>query len=157
MPFLLYLTNATELHYYDFMQISDQFNSSHTKGTRLTRVRATLTHILKSDHGPFSVAELLQRLRVRGLRANKTTVYRQLEFFRREDLIKEVNLGEKQSRYEWSERDHHHHVVCLKCRKVEAVRLSEDLQRQERFIEQEKKFIINHHELEFFGLCRKCQ
>jgi len=52
--------------------------------------------------------------------------------------------------------DHHHHLICLECDKVEDVELANDLNEIEKRILQKNGFKIINHTLEFYGLCKQC-
>ena len=60
------------------------------------------------------------------------------------------------SRYELESLDHHHHIICIDCDKVEDIVLEKYLDSQEQKIMRQKKFKTISHSLEFFGLCAEC-
>lgn len=127
-------------------------------GERITPIRTALLDILSKIHEPRSPQELLAALAKRGFKANKTTVYRQLEVLRYYNIIQEVNFADRTKRYELvSEAGHHHHLVCLDCGRVEDVTFPTDLEKQEQEIWRKNKFKVLQHSLEFFGLCKNCQ
>ena len=123
------------------------------QGFRITPVRTRLLELLVKAKTPLAVFELQKSLR---LAANKTTLYRELEFLRENGIVQEVEFGDKKKRYDISDR-HHHHVVCVECKGVEDVDSKQDLDAVEKKIARQKGFKIINHSLEFFGLCAKCQ
>ncbi len=127
------------------------------KGQRLTDIRRALIDILTSASKPLSVPEILAKLAKKKLPANKTTVYRQLATLQDHGLINEINVADRAKHYELTPDDHHHHLVCLRCKQVEDVSFEEDIARQERYISRHHGFKVMRHDLEFFGLCAKCQ
>lgn len=125
---------------------------------RSTPIRTTLLEILSKIKKPLTTQELLAALEKKGLKANKTTIYRQLETLKENHLVSEVHFNDRNTRYEISENNsHHHHLVCIKCKKVEDIALPEDLQHQEKMVWKKNKFKVLEHFLEFFGLCKNCQ
>ena len=125
---------------------------------RNTPIRTTLLKILSKIKKPITTQELLGALKEKGLKANKTTIYRQLESLRANHLANEVYFNDRNIRYELNKKDaHHHHLVCIKCKKVEDVTLPEDLHHQEKMVLDKNKFKVLQHFLEFFGLCKNCQ
>ena len=126
-------------------------------GERITPIRRALLenfcHYLK----PQTPQELLTYLEKKGLMANKTTVYRQLEIMVQIGVIQEINFSDRSKRYELSSKDHHHHLVCQNCKKIEDINLDNDLDKQEKKIWKKNHFRVLQHSLEFFGLCSKCQ
>ena len=129
------------------------------KGHRLTKVRKTLLNCLQHATGPLSVQELLAQLAQKGIRPHKTTVYRELEFFLAQGWVEEVKIAGRSSAFEWSQGEHHHHLVCRSCDKVEDVELgaSEDvLFALEREFQRVGRFSDIRHQLSFSGLCDRC-
>lgn len=125
---------------------------------RLTRARCEFVALLSTAPKPLSVNQILESLVERGVAVNKTTVYRELERFRKLNLVQVVDFGDKKQYFEWSSEEHHHHFVCLECDLVEDVELDErDLARQERGLVRENGWSVLKHSLEFFGLCARCQ
>lgn len=129
-----------------------------TGGERLTPVRLALLDILSQKHEPQTTHELGAALAKRGLHANKTTVYRQLETLEQYGIVQEINLADRAQRYELiAEEGHHHHLVCLTCGRIEDVAFATDIESQEKLIWKKNKFKVARHSLEFFGTCQSCQ
>lgn len=128
-----------------------------TKGYRLTEIRKTIVEIFSTAGQPISAVDIMQEFKLRGLKVNKTTIYREIESLLGADVLKEVSLRDGTKRYEVDSNSHHHHLICLNCKKIQDVDLAADLEKQERRIETEQKFKIQSHSLEFFGLCKDCQ
>lgn len=126
-------------------------------GHRITKARGTLLSILSKKHSPLSAMELQQLLEDEGVAVNKTTIYREIDFLIQQKIIHSVAFGDDTTRYELSNRDHHHHIQCTSCGIVVDLPLQDELSDIERNIERTTGFIIEKHALEFFGLCKNCQ
>lgn len=122
------------------------------KGFRITKARKGIIEILWISEAPISAEEIGESLGV-----NKTTVYRELDFLKSQDLLEEIQLGDKKKFFEGSFKDHHHHLYCLSCKKIEDVEMESDLISIEEKISKYKNFKIQKHSLEFFGLCANCK
>ena len=105
--------------------------------------------VLEKQKYPVDASSLVKKLDV-----NKTTVYRQLEKYIAEGKILEVELGDGKKRYEIKSLDHHHHLICNNCGKLEDIEFDESQIMQQ--IVSKTEFKIEKHNLEFFGLCSKC-
>lgn len=127
------------------------------KGYKLTPCRRALIKILEESTRPLSADAIGRLLAREKLKVNKTTVYRELYFLLEQGIITELELGDRKKRYELKEREHHHHVICTNCEKVEDVIPDKSFERQEKKIAQLKNFIIMRHSAEFFGLCGNCR
>lgn len=128
------------------------------RGLRLTRTREAFVGIFSASRAPLSVPEILRALGKIGVIVNKTTAYRELERLEKSGIVESVRLGDRKRYYELASRDHHHHLVCVGCERVEDIDMDEqELVSQERKAGRERGFAILRHSLEFFGLCRDCQ
>jgi Fe2+ or Zn2+ uptake regulation protein len=127
------------------------------KKFKITKVRSGIVTLFTKAKSPLSAKDLLDYFHNIGIKINKTTVYRELTFLLSENIIKEIEFGEGQKRYEIEDFKHHHHLICLKCRKVEDIELKTDLEKEESRFLKEKGFKVINHSLEFFGYCTKCQ
>lgn len=130
----------------------------------MTKARQGIAGILSEAGAPLAAADILGPLdsRLRGddikkLRVNKTTVYRELEMLRAENLILEVDFGDAIKRYELADSKHHHHLICVGCTRVQDVEVDAPLAATERRLERQTSFKIERHALEFFGLCAQCR
>jgi len=125
--------------------------------TRTTPVRTAILDILSKIKKPLTTQEILLALGKKDITANKTTVYRQLETLQKNHLVNEVHFNDRNTRYEINEKNsHHHHLVCIKCKKIEDISLPEDLHNQEKIVWKKNNFKVLQHYLEFFGLCKNC-
>ena len=68
----------------------------------------------------LTVQEIYDGLRGEGARAGIASVYRAVEALVDADLVQRVDLGDGIARFERTDpADHHHHLVCADCGKVE--------------------------------------
>lgn len=128
-----------------------------SKGQRITKVRGVIVEIFINSSEPITAQDILLSMEVMGMKVNKTTVYRELEFLLKHQIITAIEFGDGVKRYELLQGKHHHHIICTRCGKVQDVVLEVDLDAQEKQIVQSSGFVIQAHSLEFFGLCPTCQ
>lgn len=126
------------------------------QGRRHTKIRAHILDTLEKNHKPLSSPDLQKLLVHARISANKTTVYRELAFLKKQSIVREVQFGDGMKRYELLPDTHHHHLICLDCQTVEDMPLEKDLDAQEKAIAKNKNFKILTHSLEFYGICRNC-
>lgn len=108
-----------------------------------------IVNILSRVDKPVDAGLLIKKIGV-----NKTTVYRQIEKLLQNNIILEVEFGDGKKRYELKSLGHHHHIVCKKCGDLEDIELNEELLL--KAVSNKTSFKIESHNLEFFGVCRKC-
>jgi len=80
---------------------------------RLTKKRSAILDALKSKREALSAAEVHELVPDLDL----ATVYRNLEYFTTEKVIKKLQLGTQEARFEFQHTPHHH-AVCTKCERV---------------------------------------
>jgi Fe2+ or Zn2+ uptake regulation protein len=137
------------------MQNSKIINQLKQQGCRITKVRKLIVQTFQQRRLPITELEIRNALRHKGTTANKTTIYRELGVLKKLRLINEVEFGDGKKRYEL-DRDHHHHLICIGCKKIGEIRASSDVAHMEQQIKKQKCFMVTSHALEFFGLCQKC-
>lgn len=125
-------------------------------GHRITPIREQIIEIFINSLTPISAMDLIEAFRILKIHVNKTTIYRELDFLISKGFLRGIEFGEGKKRYELDTGHHHHHVVCLNCKKVEDVDLKTDLSGEEKLIQRNTGFKIKSHSLEFFGYCKNC-
>ena len=81
--------------------------------TNLTKKRQAILNVLKEQPAALSAAEVHAFLPDIDL----ATVYRNLEYFTKEKLIKKLQLSATEARFEY-QHEPHHHAVCTECERV---------------------------------------
>jgi len=136
----------------DTPELEEAFQALGRSSMRRTRPRVAILKALIAHDGPFTVDEILSLKEARNL--DRVTVYRCLSAFEEIRLIQRCEFGDGVSRYEYSRGDHHHHIVCKRCRKVESIK-----KRIPKALTSEVSMMgyqdVSHH-LEFFGICKEC-
>jgi Fur family ferric uptake transcriptional regulator len=122
-----------------------------------TKAHRAILSVLQAGCAPLAETELRSRLLKRGVRVNKTTIYRQLAGLKERGVVREIDFGDGKKRFESNAGEHHHHLVCTKCERVDEIRLDGEFAQFEKTISKNKRFTILDHSLEFFGLCAKCK
>lgn len=128
-----------------------------SNGYRLTSSRKAILQIFFNSKAPLSAAELNVRLEKLDVTVNKTTVYREIDFLKSQQVIRELPFGDGKKRYEKWPDNHHHHLVCISCDAIECIELKGCLKDEEEKILKENNFKTIQHSLEFQGICAKCQ
>jgi len=127
------------------------------KGFRLTKIRKFMLDFLLNSKTPLCAREIQEKFFKLNMRINKTTIYRDLDLLKKEGIVREVQLRDNVMRYEITPENHHHHLICLNCKKIDEVILEGDLEKEEKIILKTKKFNVLYHSLEFYGVCSECK
>lgn len=130
--------------------VEDVSSKLHQKGMRMTEPRKKALDFFISSHHLKTPQELFDDLSKNDIKVGLTTVYRMV------NCLMEVNLAKAYSingelRYIFCQPRHHHHLICLKCFKVEDV-----FECPIKGVKIEG-FKVQSHQLDFFGICEDCQ
>jgi Fur family ferric uptake transcriptional regulator len=122
-------------------------------GGRITEQRKAMISVILGFKTPFSADQILGKMKKTSI--DIATIYRSLNHFEDLGCLRSVDLSDGVTRYEYSlDQAHHHHIICKKCRKIEAFDFCE-LKNYEMIIKKMGYQDISH-KLEFFGFCSKC-
>jgi Fur family peroxide stress response transcriptional regulator len=124
-------------------------------GSRTTKQKRVVLSILQNTDTHPTADWIYQEARKVLPDISLGTVYRNLNLLRDLNIIKELNYGSGQSRYDGN-ASNHYHFVCEKCKRI----LDLDLPLIEGLDEQINKdydLEVFCHRMEFYGLCKSCQ
>jgi len=125
-------------------------------GRRLTTQRVVVAEALAAAKQALSAQELFERLRARHPRIGLATVYRALEHQVELGMAGRLERAGHVSAYVACQPEHHHHLVCAACQRVED--LDEALLRPLlRSVDERHDFQVDHARLDFYGLCARCR
>jgi Fur family ferric uptake transcriptional regulator len=82
------------------------------------------------------------------------TVYRVLMQFEQAGLLTRSNFESGKAVYELNEGQHHDHMVCLDCGRVEEF-FDPEIERRQNAIAREKGFVLQDHALALYATCSK--
>lgn len=123
---------------------------------KATPKRLAILALLGEEMTYVSPDELWQRLKGEFGRIGLPTVYRNLEELAAAGVISKVIHPNRQLYYHFCpNRSHHHHFVCLNCRKVEDLDIC-GLEGMEREIGERIGGKVLSHLVQVNGLCRDC-
>lgn len=113
--------------------------------TRFSKKRQAILDVLKKQETALSAAEIHALVPD----ADLATVYRNLEYFVGEKVIKKLQLGTHEARFEY-QHEPHHHAVCSECERVIHFRAPDEQIKRLLGI---KDFHIDELEVTVRGVC----
>lgn len=126
-------------------------------GERMTVARREIIRAFMRSSSPLSAGAILEILKKKEISTNKTTVYRELNFLEKKNIVRAIQFDERTRRYELAPEEHRHHLICTNCKRIDDVVLNHDLDEVEQRVREQKKFRVERHALEFYGVCEMCQ
>ncbi|WP_133130895.1 ferric iron uptake transcriptional regulator [Legionella yabuuchiae] len=126
-------------------------------GLKITMPRLKVLQILEQyrDHH-VSAEDVYKALLDMGEDVGLATVYRVLSQFESAGLVNRHNFEGGYSVYELSQGEHHDHLVCVKCGRVEEF-VDEIIEQRQAMIAERAQFKMTDHALNIYGLCADCQ
>ena len=126
-------------------------------GLKVTLPRVKIMQIMESSESRHLSAEDVYRaLRDAGEDVGLATVYRVLTQFESAGLVMRHHFDGGQSVFEMDDDEHHDHIVCTKCGKVEEF-FDAVIEKQQDKVAKKLGFEISDHSLYLYGLCPDCK
>jgi Fur family ferric uptake transcriptional regulator len=128
------------------------------KGLRQGGARRAIVEALGEQDCCLTAQELLDRLRASDRTVGIASVYRILDLLVGEGYVQKIELGSGTCRYERVQPggDHHHHLVCDSCGKVEPFE-DTGLERALGRVEQHSGYDVSLHDVVLHGACGDCR
>ena len=127
------------------------------QGLPVTQQREVVAEVVFGSTENLSVEDIEQRLRARGERIGKATIYRTLEMLVKSGLVAEHDFGEGFKRYEslFGQPPVREHLVCTECGKVSEIHSIELVRVQEEEARRHG-FMPAKYRLQIYGVCADC-
>ena len=97
---------------------------------------------------------IYKQLSSEGIEIGLATVYRVLTQFEQAGILKRHHFEADRAVYEYNEGEHHDHLVCLTCGRVEEFH-DEEIERRQAAIAAERGFAIRDHTLCIYAECTR--
>ena len=125
-------------------------------GVKVTDQRmAILEEILVgADH--VTAQEVFENVRTKSPDVGFATVYRFLRTLTDHKILSEVRMQGLPARYEWASKEHHDHITCTGCGKINEFE-SDEIEQLQVLIAKKLGYEMTHHILELYGECSDCQ
>lgn len=125
---------------------------------RVTKNKLAILNVLVDKNGPITAKELNKEVVLLGITCNRSTIYRELIALAASGIISQFVLDSRETAYEFKDnnKEHHHHAICLKCKKIVDVKAEkEHCQKDQELINDNFQEI--YHTVNIYGYCKKCQ
>jgi Fe2+ or Zn2+ uptake regulation protein len=138
------------------MSCADEYTPQlRARGYRMTTQRLAILHVLHHSNKHLSPVEVYEQAKIDLPNLTETTVYRTLEFFAENGLVRPALTGNGHLAYEIS-RHEHHHLICRNC--GSEMEVEHDLIRSMyQTLESASGYKLTDSHLTFFGLCSDCK
>jgi Fur family transcriptional regulator, ferric uptake regulator len=127
-------------------------------GQRYTSGRRQLVTVLERARKPLPIGEIVRS----SGDLPQSSIYRNLAVLEQTGIVRRVITEEEFGRYELTEEftEHHHHLICSSCGKVEDVTipgpLESTMDKTMDKVARKAGFAEVSHRLDLIGICRDC-
>lgn len=125
-------------------------------GLKVTLPRVKILKILENaEPHHISAEEVYKQLLDSGEDVGLATVYRVLTQFEAAGIVRRHNFEGGRSVFEIEQGEHHDHLVCVSCGKVEEF-LDNLIEQRQEVIAKHANFKMTDHNLTIYGECQDC-
>jgi len=126
-------------------------------GLKATLPRVKILEIMEqSQVRHFSAEDIYKALLDEGQDVGIATIYRVLTQFESAGLVTRHHFEGGTSVFELDHGEHHDHILCIKCGRVEEF-VDPVIEQRQRDIASQSGFTMTDHSLNIYGICEKCQ
>ncbi|MGH8335653.1 MAG: ferric iron uptake transcriptional regulator [Gammaproteobacteria bacterium] len=126
-------------------------------GLKVTLPRVKILEILeRSELRHMSAEDMYKSLLDSGEDIGLATVYRVLTQFEAAGLVTRHHFEGGHSVFELNQGDHHDHIVCVKCGRVDEF-VDTEIEKRQKQIAVAKGYEITDHSLYLYGICSTCR
>ena len=136
------------------MTHAEELKSSGLKAT-LPRIKI-LEVFQRTERRHLTAEDVFKMLLAEGADIGLATVYRVLMQFEQAGLLLRSNFESGKAVFELNEGEHHDHLVCLDCGRVEEF-FDPEIERRQRTITVQRGFELQEHSLALYARCTKVQ
>jgi len=125
-------------------------------GYRGGAAQRAIIDLLASESCCLTAQEIFDRLRGAERRVSLASVYRTLDRLSELRLVQRVEVGQGSARFERSAAEnHHHHLVCNDCGRVEAF-CDDRLEQAIHGVARNVRYDVEAHDVVLHGACADC-
>ena len=135
--------------------MTDQ-NELKSMGLKATYPRLKVLDIFrKGDTRHMSAEDVYRALMAENVEIGLATVYRVLTQFEQAGLLTRSQFDSGKAVFELNEGEHHDHLVCTHCGRVEEF-FDEVIEHRQHNIATEHNFLLTGHAMALYGVCPQC-
>lgn len=131
----------------------DELKSTGLKAT-LPRLKI-LNVFQKGGQRHMTAEDVFRVLLVERSDIGLATVYRVLTQFEQAGILSRSHFESGKAVYELNEGQHHDHLVCTSCGRVEEF-YDAEIEKRQQMVAKQKGWILQDHAMSLYGLCADC-
>lgn len=139
------------------MEIETDQQDLKTAGLKATFPRLKILDIFRrSSQRHLSAEDVYRFLLEEKVEIGLATVYRVLTQFEQAGILMRSQFDGGKAIFELNDGEHHDHLVCTYCGRVEEF-WDEEIEDRQHKIAKDHGFVLETHAMVLYGMCRDCQ
>ena len=135
----------------------DTLDELKNSGLKATLPRLTILDIFqRAEQRHMTADDVFRVLMEGGSDIGLATVYRVLTQFEQAGLLVRSHFESGRAVYELDGGEHHDHLVCVTCGKVEEF-FDAQIEKRQQAIAQERGWLLQDHAMSLYGVCAACR
>lgn len=127
-------------------------------GLKVTIPRVTILELLQNadENHHYSAEAVFTELRESGHEIGLATVYRVLSQFEQAGILVKHNFEGGQAIFELETGEHHDHLICMNCNRIEEF-YDTELEAGQKRVAAAHGFELEEHNMVLYGICEDCR
>ena len=128
------------------------------KGLKYTKQREIILETILESEKHLSAEELYNLIQEKypEEKIGIATVYRAVSFLENSKLISSISLDKDIKKFETNFKEHHDHLICIKCGKIVEF-INPKIEKEQEKIAKNQGFDLLEHDMYLYGICEDCQ
>lgn len=126
------------------------------KAIRYSKKREAILRAIRSTSAHPTAEWIYQTIKPDHPDLSLGTVYRNLLFFQQQGTVQSVGVVNGQEHFDWNTQPHSH-FVCQNCGAILDLHEIDVDSQMEEAVSAQYEFVVQRHELTFYGVCKECQ
>ena len=129
-----------------------------TNKLKFTKQRELILEIIYNNDGHFTPEDIYNLIKETypTVKLGIATVYRTLTLLEESGIVSSISFGVQGKKYEFGLTDHHDHLVCMECGKIEEF-IDDTIEKRQEEIAKKHNFEMRDHIMKIVGICQACQ
>lgn len=128
------------------------------KGLKYTKQREIILETILNSDRHLSAEDLYKLIQEKypEEKIGIATVYRAVSFLEDSGLISSISLDKDTKKFETNFKEHHDHLICVKCNKIVEF-VNDKIEKEQEKIAKNQDFKLLDHAMYLYGVCKDCQ
>jgi Fur family ferric uptake transcriptional regulator len=125
-------------------------------GVKVTDQRMVILQEILSGADHVTAQAVFENVKHKNSEIGFATVYRFLRTLTDHKILSEVRVQGLPARYEWANKEHHDHISCTSCGKINEFE-NDEIELLQKQIAKSLGYDLTNHIMELYGVCSDCQ